>query len=81
VEVSAFLLLYLHRRLQHVPAADTITNHTAQMTSNAFIIMERTAVLILNAMESVSQSRRKMIMIMTMTRMMMTIGKDDDRKG
>jgi len=42
--------------------------------------MERTVVLILNAMESVSHSRREMTMIMAMTRMIM-IGKDDVRKG
>lgn len=80
MEASAFLLLYLHRHQQHVPAVDTITNHTAQMTSSACVIMERTVVLILNAMESVSHSRREMTMIMAMTRMIM-IGKDDVRKG
>jgi hypothetical protein len=79
VVASAFLRLYLHQLRQHVPVADTITNPTVQMTSSACVIAERTVVLIPNAMESVSQSRNKTIM--AMTKMMMVLGKDDDRKG
>jgi hypothetical protein len=56
------------------------------MTSSAYVNMARIVVLILNALESVSESRTKMTMMITgitMTiigGMMMMTGNGDDRK-
>lgn len=69
MEDSVFPRSHLHRRLQHVPAADT-TNQNVQMTSSAYVKVARIVVLTLNASESVSER----IKAMTVT-MMMAIGK------